>query len=140
MLFRRVHHGKGRAIYPGQKIHASVAFKNRKYTPTAVFRGRPDPAPEWEELIGRGPTGAFRRADGWQGLLEMDLFDLDAAPINRAIDLLASGHLPSTNTLHILNRLGFLSSLGKFFEDQLLVSSDVFFRRRCSKHFGPNKR
>ncbi|KAF7980226.1 hypothetical protein HWV62_39343 [Athelia sp. TMB] len=32
-----VHAGKSRAIYPGQKIHASVAFKNRGYHPKAIF-------------------------------------------------------------------------------------------------------
>ncbi|KZP05540.1 hypothetical protein FIBSPDRAFT_940431 [Athelia psychrophila] len=35
------HHGKSRAIYPGQKIHASVAFKDTRYRTKATFYPTP---------------------------------------------------------------------------------------------------
>lgn len=38
---RRVHRAKSRAIYPGQKIHASVAFKNTRYHTTAALYPTP---------------------------------------------------------------------------------------------------
>lgn len=110
--------GKDRVIYSGQKIHMSVAFRNREYKPAAVFHG--DPEMEWKSLIGQGPLGTFACADRWQGLLEVDLFDL------KAIELLSPGHLSDPDTLQILNRLGFLASFSKFVEVQLLASSDIF--------------
>ncbi|KAF7980227.1 hypothetical protein HWV62_39345 [Athelia sp. TMB] len=112
------HFGKSRAIYPGQKIHASVAFKNTRYRPEAEFYPTPGARkkfpklpveyPDWHRLVGEGPDGAFRNAEDWIPRLEMDLFDLKAAP---RIFTLLSGSLSVDNTLHVLNRLGFLVSL-----------------------------
>ncbi|KAF7979735.1 hypothetical protein HWV62_41104 [Athelia sp. TMB] len=194
-----LHAGKTRAIYPGQKIHASVAFKNRRYQPKAEFfptrgalrkdsvdskakdstastsdskrtvskisfSGSPDRAaggaqppaplpasdtpvvqssdvqtepsdrtrgwsfvhkissrfrlsqtpttksgPNWDHLVAEGPSGTFRKAKNWTSLLEMDLFDLQDA--SRIFALLFGESLSSSNTLHVLNRLGFLASL-----------------------------
>lgn len=113
--FRSVHRGKGRAIYPGQTIHASVAFKNRKYKPKAKFRPKNDKL-RWQELIARGPSGAFRESESWNNYLEMDLFDLEATHVS--IELLSTP-LSDTNTLQVLNRLGFLASLGEFSQTRL---------------------
>lgn len=72
-----------------------------------------------KEFIAQGPTGSS--VGRWSDF-EMDIFDLKAGP--RAIKLLSgdlSKDLSDANTLHVLNRLGFLASLGKSFEAWLLV-------------------
>ncbi|KZP29577.1 hypothetical protein FIBSPDRAFT_194422 [Athelia psychrophila] len=116
-MARNPHHAKSRAIYPGQKIHASVAFKNPRYHPKAIFYPtpgalkRPDvqaevPILSWNQLVAEGPSGNFH--DDWKPRLEMDLFDLTAP--SRAFPLLL-GDLSYINTLQVLNRLGFLAAL-----------------------------
>ncbi|KAJ6596221.1 hypothetical protein DFH09DRAFT_1024082, partial [Mycena vulgaris] len=71
---RAPHLGAGRTIVPGQRIHASVAFKKPEYHPRATFResgGIP-----WESFVGKDiDTGDFEWANEWRNLIEMDLFD-----------------------------------------------------------------
>ncbi|KAJ7469019.1 hypothetical protein FB451DRAFT_368484 [Mycena latifolia] len=68
------HLGGGRIIAPGQRIHASVAFKKQEYHPRASFReagGIP-----WESFVGQDiDAGDFDWASEWRDLIEMDLFD-----------------------------------------------------------------
>lgn len=111
LLGRTPHKGKGRAIYPNQKIHASVAFKAAGYKPKAVFRLEGATPPSWNKVIGQGQSGKFREAlNGWSGFLELDLFDLTAVP--QMIENLQNG-VSENDTLHILNRLSFLAISGK---------------------------
>ena len=105
------HHGKGRAILPGQKIHASVAFKSTGYTPKATFVSHQF-KPSWEELVGKGPSWNSDRsgAGNWAQYLEMDLFDYTAG--SDAIMRLTDTSLAREDVLHILQRLDFMAMSG----------------------------
>ncbi|KAJ7686775.1 hypothetical protein B0H17DRAFT_939989, partial [Mycena rosella] len=67
------HLGSGRIITPGQRIHASVAFKNPEYHPRATFRG--GGGIPWPSFVGKDLDGDFEWTNDWRDLLEMDLFD-----------------------------------------------------------------
>ncbi|KZP06348.1 hypothetical protein FIBSPDRAFT_902882 [Athelia psychrophila] len=101
------HQGRGRAIYPGQKIHASVAFIDNSYKPKAVFKHAP--TLDWTQVIGHGPSGEFLRHVDWTDRLELDLFDMNAAP--EWIDILRKNDIFLGTALRILTRLDFMSSL-----------------------------
>lgn len=105
------HRGKGRTIYPGQKIHASVAFKAKSYQPKATFIDT-QTNPNWKELVGEGLPGKSG-SDDWMQHLELDLFDT-AAGLD-AISGLTEANISPANLLHILNRLDFMTTLGKLF-------------------------
>lgn len=69
--------GRGRVIVEGQRIHASVAFKQCDYLPKA--KGATDDIP-WKSLIGKGLTEQgtvedISWAHNFHNLLDMDLFD-----------------------------------------------------------------
>ncbi|KAJ7683886.1 hypothetical protein B0H17DRAFT_1073503, partial [Mycena rosella] len=67
------HLGSGRIITPGQRIHASVAFKKPEYHPRATF-GWGGGIP-WPSFVGKDIDGDFEWPNEWRELLEMDLFD-----------------------------------------------------------------
>ncbi|KZP03421.1 hypothetical protein FIBSPDRAFT_1055297 [Athelia psychrophila] len=101
------HQGRGRAIYPGQKIHASVTFMDRSYEPKAAFKHAP--TLDWAHVVGHGASGHFLRHADWTDRLELDLFDLNAAP--EWTDILRRNDIFSGTALRILTRLDFMSSL-----------------------------
>lgn len=110
MLVRAPHYGAGRVIYPGQKIHASVAFrKGEGYSPIADFWHGTEPMPFWHDILGTGPSGKFRRISAWRDHLEMDLFDLTNLP--DVLARLGGKDITDGDASHILNRLYFLKSL-----------------------------
>ncbi|KZP06350.1 hypothetical protein FIBSPDRAFT_842265, partial [Athelia psychrophila] len=102
------HQGKGRAIYPGQKIHASVTFMAKSYEPKAVFKHAPTLA--WTHVVGHGASGHFLRHADWTDRLELDLFDLNAAP-EWTDTLRRNNNISSGGALRLLTRLDFMSSL-----------------------------
>lgn len=84
------HMGAHRIIYPGQKIHLSVALK-RKYLPKAQFHAYSSTAhsPAWSTILGKdldANEGDTQDASkyGWMDdlgdILELDLFDITAIP------------------------------------------------------------
>ncbi|KAF9811058.1 hypothetical protein IEO21_06687 [Rhodonia placenta] len=84
------HMGAHRIIYPGQKIHLSVAL-NRKYLPKAQFHAYSSTAhsPAWSTILGKdldANEGDTQDASkyGWMDdlgdILELDLFDITAIP------------------------------------------------------------
>jgi hypothetical protein len=112
IICRRPHRGKGRAILPGQKIHASVAFKAKSYKPKATFIGDRSNL-TWNELIGEGHSWNFRGSGlaDWQQHLEMDLFDHTSG--SDAFATLADPNLSSEDVVHILKRITFIANTGK---------------------------
>lgn len=113
---RLPHRGKGRAILPGQKIHASVAFKDRDYKPKATFIGNDKMSnPDWKDLVGEGPSGSLvsTQRNSWAGYLEMDLFDHES--ISNAIEKLSDPKRKAkSDVLHVLKRLDFMAISGAF--------------------------
>lgn len=65
-------------IQPGQKIHASIAFCKPTYLPKACLLGN-DPTRDWASLVNSGGRGRIDWAKKWEDMLEMDIFDHDAA-------------------------------------------------------------
>lgn len=104
---RQPHRGAGRAIQPGQKIHASVAFRDRGYTPKAIFTGHRSRPPQWQNLIGDGPSGKYLKNRAWKKYLEMDLFDLRDTP--KLISDLESVNIEDDDALRILHQLNFMA-------------------------------
>ena len=111
-ICRRPHRGKGRAILPGQKIHASLAFKAKDYTPKASFIDDHSDL-KWEELIGEGLSWNFRGSGlaNWEQHLEMDLFDYASGA--NAVATLADRNLTPEDIVHILRRITFIAVTGK---------------------------
>jgi hypothetical protein len=112
MICRRPHIGKGRAILPGQKIHASVAFRQR-YTPRATFVDNESNL-SWDGLVGTGTDWNFSPSlpGKWADFLEMDIYDYISGPY--AITRLSDPDLSQTDVLHILTRLQFMVTSGQF--------------------------
>ncbi|KAF7966900.1 hypothetical protein HWV62_36611 [Athelia sp. TMB] len=102
----RLHNGKGRGIYEDQKIHASVLFMGRTYKPGAVFRSQKHSI-QWERLMAPSAGNLFGAVDGWEALLEMDLFELDNGPSGIA---LFHGGGPD-DMVRVLDSLWMLASL-----------------------------
>ncbi|KAF7972895.1 hypothetical protein HWV62_16610 [Athelia sp. TMB] len=104
----RLHNGKGRGIYEDQKIHASVLFMHKTYTPAAVFRSQKRSI-QWERLMvpGSGILSTGDAVDGWEALFEMDLFELDNGPSGIA---LFHGGAPD-DMVRVLDSLWMLASL-----------------------------
>ncbi|OBZ69812.1 hypothetical protein A0H81_10341 [Grifola frondosa] len=73
----RPHLGKGRTIRPGQKIHASVAFCPKRYTPKARLPRKIKD--NWHDLVGMGDRFDMDWTRKWNGLLELDIFDTESA-------------------------------------------------------------
>ncbi|KAF7441271.1 hypothetical protein PC9H_001620 [Pleurotus ostreatus] len=71
------HAGQGRIIKPGQKIHASVAFCEDPYRPKAILP--PNATRGWDALVGRGKRSDLQWTQGWEDLLEMDIFNQSTA-------------------------------------------------------------
>ncbi|KAJ6548693.1 hypothetical protein B0H19DRAFT_1265495 [Mycena capillaripes] len=71
------HWFEGRRIKPGQKIHASVAFK-KGYTPEAIL---PENGKGWDDILEKGSKTEFSWTENLGDILEMDLFDLSKTPI-----------------------------------------------------------
>lgn len=73
--------GKGRAIFSGQKIHVTVAFKAETYRPKAKFVNKS--SPDWPMLVGKGDfLDALEPVpDDWKQHIEMDLFDNTARSV-----------------------------------------------------------
>lgn len=68
------HRGRERKIKPGQKLHSSIAFCDESYRPKAIL-------PQSRclyELVGKARKGLSNRdwVEGWEDLIEMDIFDL----------------------------------------------------------------
>ncbi|KAF7970438.1 hypothetical protein HWV62_23917 [Athelia sp. TMB] len=102
----RLHNGKGRGIYEDQKIHASVLFMGKTYTPGAVFRSQKHGI-QWERLMAPSAGSLFGAVDGWEALLEMDLFELDNGP--SGIALFHGGGVD--DMVRVLDSLWMLASL-----------------------------
>ncbi|KIM36837.1 hypothetical protein M413DRAFT_285325 [Hebeloma cylindrosporum] len=81
----RPHKGRGRKIKPGQKVHSSVAFCNESYQPRAILPARR----RLSELVGKGSRSNREWVEGWEDLLEMDIFDLSL--MSNVIETLKSG-------------------------------------------------
>jgi hypothetical protein len=73
-----LHFGEGRVVYPGQKIHASVAFCKPTYRPKARIPDHPS-LKDWGDLVHAGGRGRVDWATRMQDVLEMDIFDHEAA-------------------------------------------------------------
>jgi hypothetical protein len=65
-------------MQPGQKIHASVAFCKPTYHPKACLFAT-DSLRDWDALVNAGGRGRIDWATKWQDILEMDIFDHEAA-------------------------------------------------------------
>ncbi|KAG8849212.1 hypothetical protein FRB91_010160, partial [Serendipita sp. 411] len=76
---RRLHRGKGRTIYPGQRIHASVAFCKAEYKPKAILPRDRDHKWSWDKIVGKGEKEHTYWAREWGETLEMDMFNPEAA-------------------------------------------------------------
>ncbi len=75
-MFSKLHRGRGRSILPQQRIHASVMFQHRGYTPSATFLG--EKGRDWTSLLETSEITKLEDlswADEWAYMLDMDLFD-----------------------------------------------------------------
>ncbi|RDB25592.1 hypothetical protein Hypma_006109 [Hypsizygus marmoreus] len=108
---RAFHRGKGRAIFPRQKVHASIAFASKGYQPKATFVMR-DAKPEWKDIVANRLTGLTRvqSEEKWKELLELDIYDTRVIP-DMLEDLEQSNNLTEEDFLHRIDRLSFLASL-----------------------------
>lgn len=73
---RELHRGRGRSILPQQRIHVSVMFQHKGYTPLATFLG--DKGRDWASLLEISDITKLEDlswADEWAYMLEMGLFD-----------------------------------------------------------------
>lgn len=119
----RPHLGGERTIVPGQKLHASLAFKPKEYLPCANFSteigGRPwndlVGGKPWDDLIGEGSMNNLDWADSWGTLLELDLFDYSGTVDDAAKKLGGVEHESHSDIL--FRRLAFvaLSSMSTTF-------------------------
>lgn len=73
-----MHRGRGRKIQPGQKVHASVAFCDKKYCPKASLPIDKKQR-QWKDLVHSGTKFGIEWTRGWEDLLEMDIFDASTA-------------------------------------------------------------
>ena len=68
---------------PGQMVHSCIAFCEKDYYPRAVVQDRY----LWK-LLGTGSRSSRDWANGWEALLEMDIFDLSL--MSHVIEMLKS--------------------------------------------------
>ena len=64
-------------MQPGQMVHASVAFC-KKYRPKALLPSNTE-LRNWDGLVDSGNKFATNWTQGWEDLLEMDIFDASTA-------------------------------------------------------------
>lgn len=120
MLYSKPHIGKGRAILPSQKIHFSVAFKDRSYKPRAIL-DHIGKKYKWETLVGLKETDEVPPNDDWKQLLELDLFDSDVA--DKMMEQLASD-LPKDEVVYHLKCLNSMTVFRKFRCDYSMFSNN----------------
>ena len=70
------HNGRGRKIKPGQKVHSSIAFCDKSYHPKAIS----PPQRSLRQLVGKGSLSNREWVNGWEDLIEVDIFDLSLMP------------------------------------------------------------
>lgn len=99
-------------IYPGQKIHASVAHGPSKYVPKAVFGEESNLT--WKDFIEQGLSGTLATASKWQNRVEMDIFDLSTAP--KLVETLRDAEVFEDASLHRLKCLTFMTGLCECFQ------------------------
>lgn len=104
----RLHRGRGRKIKPGQTIHASVAFSPDRYVPKAHLPPSDKPK-SWRDLIKSRGKDEFVCPEGWEGLLEMDIFDVSTA--NAIIENLTNRDVDASLSVHRLTVLTWSSGL-----------------------------
>ena len=68
--------GRGRKIKPGQKVHSSIAFCDESYHPKAISPQKRSLC----ELVGKGSLSSREWVNGWEDLIEMDIFELSLMP------------------------------------------------------------
>ena len=115
-ICRGPNRGRGRVILPGQKIHASVAFRLQDYRPQATFADNQSNF-DWGQLVGKGPSWHLSPSlpENWANILEMDVFDYISGPY--AITKLSDPDLRQADVLCIITRLQFMVMSGKFESD-----------------------
>ena len=114
---RQWHLQKGRVIVEGQKIHVSLAFKDKPYEPAAQAQ---DPSLELDlgSLVGQASSDS----EGWELVtkwnqnhkvkLEMDAFDL--SQVKTLLENLSKDfETRNNNVVAHLNRLRFIATSGK---------------------------
>lgn len=106
-----MHLGKGRQIQPGQKIHPSVAFSPSTYIPRAILPRDERTRRPWQDLIKFQDHTEFVCPEGWEALLEEDIFKLDLPSANSVIDGLENSSMPP---LISINRLTVMTQSGMF--------------------------
>jgi hypothetical protein len=94
-------------IKPGQKIHASVAFK-KDYIPKAKFAN--DVKQDWSSILRKGEREGIGWAKEIEEILELDLFDH-----SNILTIINEIEQDLTNPL--VGRLEFLASTRTFFFD-----------------------
>jgi hypothetical protein len=108
---RILHVGKGRKIVPGQKIHASVAFKERLYNPRAQAISSM-PKIEWQSLVGTGKINDISWAQKWEEQLEMDIFDRSL--VQEIVEELKQNGIKSKDLERSVDRLRFTALISKY--------------------------
>jgi hypothetical protein len=109
--FHRIYHrGKGRKIVSGQKIHASVAFKENHYNPRAQAISSM-PKIKWESLVGTGKINDICWTQKWEGQLEMDIFDRSL--VQNIVEELKQNGIKSNGLELSLERLRFTALFSK---------------------------
>jgi hypothetical protein len=104
--------GKGRKILLGQKIHASVAFKECLcYKPLAQAKS-PQGKIDWELLVGSGKTDDISWTQQWEEYLEMDVFD--HSTVRPILEKLRDVNQPAENLRRVLHRLRFMALSGGY--------------------------
>ncbi|KDR77529.1 hypothetical protein GALMADRAFT_407064 [Galerina marginata CBS 339.88] len=109
---RSLHRGRGRVIYTGQKIHASVAFCAPEYVPRASFGDDPD-STQWKDFVAKGLAGTLAASPNWQCRIEMDLFDVSASYglLESLANIKLCPQISEDVSLHTMKRLTFISGL-----------------------------
>lgn len=91
---------------PGQKLHSSIAFCPETYHPKAIL----PQSRRWDGLVAKGPSD-LNWADGWEEVLEMDIFDY--SQMHDVIEKLKSG--TGSDESMWTYRLTVMTSTGEFF-------------------------
>ena len=107
--------GRGRQIKPGQKVHSSIAFCDESYHPKAI-------SPEQRslcELVGKGSLSNREWVNGWEDLIEMDIFDLSLMPT--VIERLKSER-GSETSIWVYRLKAMTATGGYFFNARMSVS------------------
>ncbi|KAJ7499779.1 hypothetical protein FB451DRAFT_1358840 [Mycena latifolia] len=113
------HLGAGRVIVPGQRIHISVAFKSKGYTPRATFLQ--ENSIQWESFVGKElQAGTFDWVHRWANQVEMDLFDASfTMEAIQELEKIWANEEPSENEgdtktkSYWVNRLAFMALSGQ---------------------------